>query len=136
MKGILAEIEKQCPNKPGKVNTADIEMKRKRLLAKKERYQEMYANDVMTMTELKSKTSSIAEELKELDYSLEQYEQSLAIQQNGESLIEFYMQEIERFLNLETVTNLDLRKIIDHIVVDKDGNVKIVLKKITDLSVL
>ena len=136
VKGILAEIEKQCPNKPGKVNTADIEMKRKRLLAKKERYQEMYANDVMTMTELKSKTSSIAEELKELDYSLEQYEQSLAIQQNGESLIEFYMQEIERFLNLETVTNLDLRKIIDHIVVDKDGNVKIVLKKITDLSVL
>lgn len=136
VKGILAEIEKQYPDKQGNVNTTDIEMKRKRLLAKKERYQEMYANDVMTMTELKAKTAGIVEELEELDYSLKQYEQSLAILQDSESFIELYMREIERFLNLETVTNFDLRKIIDHISVNRDGNVRIVLKKLDDMDTL
>ena len=111
-------------------------MKRKRLLAKKERYQEMYANDVMTMTELKTKTAGIIEELKELDYSLKQYEQSLAIQQDSENFIEFYMREVERFLNLETVTNLDLRKIIDYISVNKDGTVRIVLKKLDGAGIV
>ena len=46
------------------------------------------------------------------------------------------MQEIERFLELETVSNMDLRRIIDHISVNKDGNVRIILKKLDDLDIL
>lgn len=134
IKGIFAELEKQYPDKQGKVNTAEIEMKRKRLLAKKERYQEMYANDVITMTELKEKTADITEELEELDYSLKRYEQSLAIQKDSENLMGVYMQEIQHFLDLETVTNVDLRKIIDHISVNRDGNVRIVLKKLEKMD--
>lgn len=88
----------------------------------------------MTMTELKEKTALIAEELKELDYSLKQYEQALAIKQDSENFIGTYMQEIEKFLNLETVTNLDLRKIIDHISVNRDGSVRIILKKLEDMD--
>lgn len=133
---ILAEIERKHPEEQGKLNTSEIERQRKRLLAKKERYQEMYANDVMTMTELKEKTAGIAEELKELDCSLKRYEQSLAICQGSESSINRYMQEIEHFLNLDTVTNLDLRKIIDHISVNRDGNVRIILKKLGDMDTL
>lgn len=134
IKGIFAELEKQYPDKQGKVNTAEIEMKRKRLIAKKERYQEMYANDVITMTELKEKTADITEELEELDYSLKRYEQSLAIQKDSENLMGVYMQEIQHFLDLETVTNVDLRKIIDHISVNRDGNVRIVLKKLEKMD--
>lgn len=134
IKGIFAELEKQYPDRQGKVNTAEIEMKRKRLLAKKERYQEMYANDVITMTELKEKTADITEELEELDYSLKRYEQSLAIQKDSENLMGAYMQEIQRFLDLETVTNVDLRKIIDHISANRDGNVRIVLKKLEKMD--
>lgn len=134
IKGIFAELEKQYPDKQGKVNTTEIEMKRKRLLAKKERYQEMYANDVITMTELKEKTADITEELEELDYSLKRYEQSLAIQKDSENLMGVYVQEIQRFLDLETVTNVDLRRIIDHISVNRDENVRIVLKKLEKMD--
>lgn len=136
IKIILTEIEKQDPDGQEKFNVADITMKRKRLLAKKDRYQEMYANDVMTMTELKEKTASIVEELKELDYSLKQYEQSLAIQHNSKSFIDAYIRAIEHFLSLEIVTNLDLRKIISHISVNRDKYVKIVLKNFDDLLAL
>ena len=39
-------------------------------------------------------------------------------------------------LELETVTNMDLRRIIDQISVNKDGNVRIILKKLDDLDIL
>ena len=96
-------------------------------------YQEMYASDVMTMTELKAKTSVINEELKELDYSLEQYQRSLVMEQDGAKIIRQYTEEIESFLKLETVTNNDLLKIIDHMTVNKDGEVKIYIKKLGEL---
>ena len=130
---ILGEVDRQNSSKQCEVTAADIEMKRKRLLSKKERYQEMYANDVITMSELKQKTAEIVEQLNEVDYSLKKHEQSLAIQQNRQGVINSYIQEIERFLRLESVTNCDLRKIIDYISVNKDGNVRIFLKKIDEM---
>ena len=51
-----------------------------------------------------------------------------------QGLVEFAPKEIERFLHLETMTNMDLRKIIDHISVNKDGNVRIILKKLENMD--
>lgn len=126
---IIEELEKQNRIKCGKIAVSDIEMKRRRLIAKKERYQEMYANDAMTMTELKERTGAIAEELAELDYRLKQHEQMTAIQNSREKLMQRYMRDIEEFLNLETATNIDMRSLISHITVNKDKTVEIVLKK-------
>ena len=79
----------------------DVEKKRKRLLAKKSRYQEMYANDVMTMAELKAKTAQITKELSELDDSLKRLQRSAAVQKNHENLVKSYKIEIERFRSEE-----------------------------------
>lgn len=133
IKEVLGEFEKRGTDKKGKVTAVDIEAKRKRLIAKKERYQEMYANDVMTMSELKQKTAEIAEQLGELDYSLKKYEQSLEVQQNQQEVVNTYIREIERFLRLESVTNCDMRKLVDHISVNKDGKVRIILKKLDEI---
>lgn len=134
--GILADIEKQHPYEQSSYDKTKIEQRQKELLLKKGKYQEMYANDVMTMTELKTKTASIIEELQSLDYDLKCYERSLEVRQDADHFIEQYMQEIERFLRLENVTNVDLRKIIDHISVNKDGNVRVVLKNLDDMDIV
>lgn len=131
---ILAEVETVRTDNSGQADTVDIEAKRKRLLVKKERYQEMYANDVITMAKLKEKAAEIEEELAELDCSLKKYEQMLSVQQDRDDIIRAYVQEIERFLSLESATNLDLRWIIDHISVNKNGNVKIILKNLEDID--
>ena len=131
--GIIADIERVQPQE-NSCDKGKIEKRKKDLLAKKDKYQEMYAADVMTMSELKGKMAIITEELRELDYDLQRYERSLEVKQNASSFVERYMQEIERFLKLETVTNVDLRKIIDHISVNHDGNVQIILKQLDDVS--
>ena len=92
----------------------------------------MYANDVMTMAELKGKTAAVEEELETLDFTLKQYKQSQTAQQKNEDAIDRCIREIERFLSLETVTNLDMRRMIDRISVNMDGTVRIILKKLED----
>lgn len=127
---ILASLERRPRNDNKNMDASAIAAKRKRLLAKKGRYQEMYANDVMTMTELKEKTSEIIEELNELNCSLKQYEQAMMRQREGADTVKPYVAKLERILAFEAVTNVDLRKIIEKIVVNKDGNVKIILRKL------
>lgn len=134
VQGILSEVNKRRSDVQDQVKVEDVEKKRKRLLAKKSRYQEMYANDVMTMAELKEKTVQIAGELAVLDDSLKLLERSMAVHQDSENLVKLYIKEIEQFLKLETATNLDLRRIIDYISVNKDGTVRIILKKLENMD--
>ena len=129
VRGILSEVRRRRTEPQEQVNAEDVEKKRKRLLAKKSRYQEMYANDVMTMAELKAKTAQITEELSALDISLKRLEHSITVQHDSGNLVKLYRKEIERFLELESATNVDLRRIIDYISVNRDGTVRITLKK-------
>ena len=46
--------------------------------------------------------------------------------------VQRYAGEIQRFLELETVTNMDMRRILDHISVDREGHVHVVLRKFDD----
>ena len=52
---------------------------------------------------------------------------------NREQVIQLYRSEILRFLELETISNVDLRRIIDHISVNKSGIVHVELKKFDNL---
>ena len=108
----------------------EIEVRRKKLLGKKDRYQEMYTNDLISMAELKEKIVGIAEELNALDMEMSQIQASSEILNDTERLFIHFRHEIIRFLELKAVTNMDMRQILDHISVDKDGNIRVVLKKI------
>ncbi len=132
---VLAGFEKKLPEEESSTLTPkDIEAKKKKLLAKKDRYQEMYANDLMTMEELQDKLSALTAEIKACDNALDQLVIMGKVKSNTEALIDRYAEEIERFLSLDTVTNMDMRRIIDHITVNKNGNVRVVLKKFEDTA--
>lgn len=132
---VLASLEQKIPKADTPRQTKqDVEQKRKKLLSKKERYQELYANDLITLAELKAKLSSIMEELKAVDIVLEQIGQSARIHNNAEQMIRRYTEEILHFLELDTITNVDMRRVLDHISVNRDGNVRIILKRLQDMD--
>jgi cytoplasmic iron level regulating protein YaaA (DUF328/UPF0246 family) len=109
----------------------EIENCRNKLLNKVERYQEMYANGLISLREVKNKLAGISEEIKALD--LEKTALSDDTLHNREQVIQLYRSEILRFLELETISNVDLRRIIDHISVNKSGIVHVELKKFDNL---
>lgn len=126
---ILTSLDKRLPASQNPEQAKrEIEAKRKKLLFKKSRYQEMYASDILSLTELKEKITGITEELNALDRALAR----LAPGKKAVETVQRYTGEIQRFLELETVTNVDMRRILDHISVDREGHVRIVLRKFDD----
>ncbi len=103
------------------VDISEIENKRRRLTKKRERYQEMYAEGVITMDELKIKTEALVLELEKVEISLKQNEKPRKYKED-------IIPELKRFLNFETVTNVDMRKMVECISVNKDGTVTIHVK--------
>lgn len=126
---ILTSLDKRLPASQNPEQAKrEIEAKRKKLLSKKSRYQEMYASDILSLTELKEKITGITEELNALDRALAR----LAPGKKAVETVQRYTGEIQRFLELETVTNMDMRRILDHISVDREGHVHVVLRKFDD----
>ena len=134
---VLSSLDKQLPEARNPEQAKqDIAARRKKLLGKKARYQEMYANDLIPMEELKDKLAGIGAELTALDVALSQIAQSTGGHSNTEQVIRHYREEITRFLELETVTNMDMRRILDHISVNKYGSVHVILKKFAETAVI
>ena len=123
---ILAGLEQQRPRTgPSPQSRQGIEARQKKLLAKQDRYRELYANDLLSLDELKAKLARLSDELAAVESELAQPEPP---PQSAPR----YAEEIQRFLALDTFTNCDLRRIIDHIQVSRDGKVQFFFKTLRD----
>lgn len=133
IQSVLSELEKKQSIPKRNISEAELKKRIKQLQAKKEKYQEMYAADVMSMSELKEKIVHINKEIDIINEQLELSRISDDIEKSSLEEIRKYTEEIEKFLALENATNMDLRKIISHIVVNKSGEVKIHLRDLSNL---
>ena len=129
---VLSGLEKELPGENPEQSRRDIETRQKRLLQKRSRYQEMYVNDLLSLDELKAKLAGITEELRSVDLDLEKLARAAQLRGNAGAITRYYRREIGRFLELETVSNVDMRRLIDRITVSRDGNVHVVLRKFED----
>ena len=120
----LTALREQLPGADPDRDRKDAEGKQRRLLQKRSRYQELYANDLITLDELRTRLEPIARELAAVD-------SELAAPPSGspQELEQHGRRVLEGLLSLETVKNSDMRRLIDHILVSRDGNVRVVLRK-------
>ena len=132
IKDILSELEKGREKPKKIVSKAELQKKINKLISKKEKYQELYAADVMTMAELKEKTSNINKEINELREIIDQTDISDNIEKTSIDKTRIYTELIESFLALESVTNGDLRKIINQITVNREGEIKIYFRNFSE----
>ncbi len=131
---VLSGLEQSVPKEEDPTATRrELTAKREKLLKRKSRFQDMYADDLMTMTELKGKLKQLDAELAAIEEELNQLARIGKIRSTSQDLARQYVGEIERFLELEYVSNTDVRKVIDHISVNKNGDVRIVLKSLKNL---
>ena len=130
---VLGELDRlPLQNREPEDPRPELEAERKKLAAKRERYQELYANDLITMDELKQKLGTVTERLQSIDGELAQLRHPE--QPGGDREQSLCRQEIMKFLELETITNMDLRRILDHISVHKNGTIRVVLKKLDEIE--
>ena len=115
---VLSGLERQLPAEGPEQQQRAMEARRNRLLVKGRRYREMYANDLIDLDTLHEKLDSTEAALRDLELDL----QELPRTADPGSCAE----EIRQLLSLETVTNVDMRQLIDHISVNQSGEVRVV----------
>ena len=135
VKSILSEVEKHQKLSEEEINKTELKRRRKLLIGKRDKYQEMYAADAMSMEELKEKLEFVKKELG----SIPEFDEETDLENKEKSKLErikLYTKEIEDFLQLKNITNVYLKKIIDKITINKDREIKIYLKKFSDFDYL
>ena len=81
-------------------------------------------NGVITLGELQKRLEPLTRELAAVDSELAAHPSG-----SPQELEQHRRHALEGLLSLETVKNSDMRRLIDHILVSRDGNVRVVLRK-------
>ncbi len=106
----------------------DLEKEIEKLKKTKQKYVKMYTDELIDEKEFKEYTQSINYRTKEIEKQIKLTNFSIASEDVINKDIKQKMAEIEKILNCGDFTNEDLKKVIDRINVNKNGDVEIVLK--------
>lgn len=100
-----------------------------KLSSEKEKYMDMYKNDIINMGELKTFTSNINEEIQELKNKLSMFSKEIFLtDEEIQKYVEEYLNKVEVTIGHGNLDNQHLKEIIDKIVIKPDGTVNIIIK--------
>ncbi len=105
-----------------------------RLRRSREKYMDMYTDDLISREELNEKIGGMRKEIDRLENELKMVSYNLTKGEQLEAILNSTFKEMEDITDVHEMTNTQLKRLIDKIEVDKDGNVDIYLRLIGDLG--
>ena len=106
----------------------DLEKEVEKLKKTKQKYVKMYTDELIDESEFKEYTHNINCKIKEIEKQIKISNFSIASEDTINRDIKQKINEIEKILSCGDFTNEDLKKVIDKINVNKNGDVEIILK--------
>ena len=100
----------------------------------RQKYMDMYTDDLITREELNEKIGGMRQEIERLENELKMVSYHLTKGEQLEAVLNNTFKEIEDITDVRQMTNEQLKKIIQKIEVDKEGNVDIFLRLFGDLG--
>ena len=95
---------------------------------------DMYADDLISRDELNAKIAGMRKEIERLENELHMVELNIDKGDQLAELIQDTFSSIEKITDVRSMTNAQLKRIVQKILVDKDGNVDIYLRLFGDLG--
>ena len=112
----------------------DLEAELARLQKKRQKYMDMYTDDLISREELNEKVGGMKAEIERLEKDLRLVEYNLDKSDQLEDILQKTFQNIEDITSVHDMTNAQLKKILQKIEVDKEGNVDFYLRLFGDLG--
>jgi DNA invertase Pin-like site-specific DNA recombinase/uncharacterized Zn finger protein len=100
----------------------------------RQKYMDMYTDDLISREELNEKIGGSRREIERLENELKMVSYHLTKEEQLENVLNNTFKAIENITDVREMTNEQLKKIIQKIEVDKDGNVDIFLRLFGDLG--
>ena len=111
----------------------DLQKNLDKLKKVKQKYIDMYTDEMISVEEYKELTDKVNNQMKEVNAQMQMIKFTIADEETLDKDIKNKMDEIEDVLN-GNFTNQGLKKIIDSIVINKNGNIEIILKGLTNFD--
>lgn len=105
-----------------------------RLRKSREKYMDMYTDDLISREELNKKIGGMRKEMERLENELKMVSYHLTKGEQLEAILNSTFKQLEDITDVHEMTNAQLKRLINKIEVDKDGNVDIYLRLIGDLG--
>ena len=105
-----------------------------KLKKSREKYMDMYTDDLISREELNDKIGGMRKEIERLENELKMISYNLTKGEQLEAILNNTFKDIEDIADVRQMTNTQLKKLIQKIEVDKDGNVDIYLRLLSDLG--
>ena len=99
-----------------------------------EKYMDMYTDDLISREELNEKIGGMRKEIERLENELKMVSYHLTKGEQLEAILNSTFKQLEDITDVHEMTNAQLKRLINKIEVDKDGNVDIYLRLIGDLG--
>lgn len=105
-----------------------------RLRKSREKYMDMYTDDLISREELNEKIGGMRKEIGRLENELKMVSYHLTKGEQLEAILNSTFKQLEDITDVHEMTNAQLKRLINKIEVDKDGNVDIYLRLIGELG--
>lgn len=105
-----------------------------KVTVKKQKYMEMFQNEVINIQELKKYTNPLNEDIARLERELKLITLEIKEKDVLEKELSKTISTVDDILNNQTITNAMLKAIIDVIEVDSDSNVEVRLKLLNEIG--
>ena len=105
-----------------------------RLQRMRQKYMDMYTDDLISREELNDKLGGTRQELDRLENELKMVSSNLTKGDQMEKILNDTFKQIEDITDVHEMTNMQLKRLIKKIEVDKEGNVDIYLRLLGDLG--
>ncbi len=105
-----------------------------RLQKSRQKYMDMYTDDLISREELNEKIGGMRKEIERLENELKMVSYHLTKGEQLENILNSTFKQIEDIADVREMTNIQLKKLIQKIEVDKEGNVEIYLRLFGDLG--
>mgnify|MGYP004668227729 FL=1 len=112
----------------------ELKDKLSKLKRTRQKYMDMYTDDLISRDDLNTKIGGMRKEIERLENELHMVELNLDKSDQLEALIQNTFSSIETITDVRSMTNAQLKRIVQKILVDKDGNVDIYLRLFGDLG--
>ena len=135
MKAVEKEFEKITKLRENNERSEESLLKEiEKVTVKKQKYMEMFQNEIINIQELKKYTNPLNEDIARLERELKLITSEIKEKDVLEKELNKTIKTVDDILNSQTITNAMLKTIIDVIEVDSDSNVEVRLKLLNEIG--
>ena len=135
MKAVEKEFEKITKLRENNERSEESLFKEiEKVTVKKQKYMEMFQNEIINIQELKKYTNPLNEDIARLERELKLITSEIKEKDVLEKELNKTIKTVDDILNNQTITNAMLKTIIDVIEVDSDSNVEVRLKLLNEIG--